>query len=249
MTRRFAVVAEADADADHRTATELADRVLVEAVDWLDDDQLPFQREWVVEAAGGQLTWKRLRGLAGAAGIEPLDGHFDGEPGLPDARAARRALRYLRATGPDLSAVILVRDRDDQPSRRGGLEQARREAHDGPVIVVGLAIVEREAWVLSGYVAADPAEITRLAAERQALGFNPCERSHELTACKDDSARRSPKRILLQLTDGDPARERLCWTATTLTHLSQHGADNGLADYLDEVRTRLAPLIGHVAAG
>lgn len=33
MTKRFAVVYEAEADL--RTATELADRALVEAIDWL----------------------------------------------------------------------------------------------------------------------------------------------------------------------------------------------------------------------
>lgn len=99
MSHRFAVVAEAPAD--HRTATELADRILIDATnDWLDEDQLPYQREWVAEVSGGQLTWKRIRKLAADAGIE-AEGFFDGEPGLPDARAARRALRYLHTTVPE----------------------------------------------------------------------------------------------------------------------------------------------------
>lgn len=46
MTRRFAVVREAEAD--FLIATELADQVLVEAInDWLEVDQLPYQREWL----------------------------------------------------------------------------------------------------------------------------------------------------------------------------------------------------------
>src|ERR1700721_2181027 len=99
MSHRFAVVAEAPAD--HQTAMELADRILIDAInDWLDEDQLPHQREGGVEAAGQKLTWKRIRSLAQAAGIE-AEGFFNGQPGLPDARAARRALRYLRATVPE----------------------------------------------------------------------------------------------------------------------------------------------------
>lgn len=247
MSRRFAVVAEAPAD--HRTATELADRALIDAInDWLDEDQLPHQREWVVAWSGEQLTWKRIRTLAEAAGIEAA-GFFNGEPGLPDAQAARRALRLLRATVPDLEAVVLIRDQDDQEDRRDGLEQARREDHEGLVIVVGLAVVEREAWVISGFVPGDEDEQSRLDAERQRLGFHPHERSHELTACKDDTAPRSPKRVLRVLTGGDYDRERRCWAETPLDVLRARGTENGLVLYLAEVRTRLAPLIGHVAGG
>jgi hypothetical protein len=247
MSHRFAVVAEASAD--HRTATELADRILIDAInDWLDEDQLPHQREWVVEVSGEHLTWKRIRKLAEAAGIE-AEGFFNGEPGLPDARAARRALRYLCVSIPELKAIMLIRDQDDQKDRRDGLEQARQEDHEGLVIVVGLAVVEREAWVISGFEPQDEAEQTRLDTERQTLGFYPHERSHELTACKDDTAPRSPKRVLQALTGGDFDRERRCWNNTPLARLRERGTENGLVHYLDEVRTRLAPLIGHVAGG
>jgi len=245
MSHCFAVVAEAPAD--HRTATELADRELLEASpDWLDEDQLPHQREWVVEVSGELLTWKRIRKLAGAAGIE-AEGFFNGEPGLPDARAARRALRYLRATVPELEAVVLIRDQDDQTDRRKGLNQARREDHEGLVIVVGLAVAEREASIISGFVPQNEDEQTRLDAERQTLGFDPCERSHELTAGKDDTAKRSPKRVLQALTGGNFDRERSCWVNAPLARLHERGAENGLAQYLQEVRTHLAGLMGHVA--
>ncbi|MCE9531841.1 MAG: hypothetical protein K8T89_12060 [Planctomycetes bacterium] len=244
MSHRFAVVAEAPAD--HQTATELADRILIDSVNWLDEDHLPHQREWVVEASGEQFTWKRIPKLARAAGIE-AEGFFNGEPGLPDARAARRALRYLRATIPGLEAVVLIRDQDDQTGRRNGLEQARQEDHEGMKIAIGLAIIEREAWVISGFVPQNEAEQTRLDGERQALGFNPCERSHELTAGKNDAAPRSPKRVLRALTANDLDRQRQCWVDTPLVRLRECGASNGLVQFLDEIRTRLAPLIGRVA--
>src|SRR5580704_12258278 len=121
MTKRFAVVYEAETD--FLTATELADRVLLEAVnDWLDQDQLPYQRSWQRVNAGGQpLTWKAIKRLAREAGIRP-HGHFQGEPGLPDAAAARRAIDYLLEEFPQLDAILLIRDQDDEPERRKGLE-------------------------------------------------------------------------------------------------------------------------------
>ncbi|HYH66125.1 MAG TPA: hypothetical protein VD866_15635 [Urbifossiella sp.] len=242
MTRRFAVVHEAEAD--FQTATDLADRVLVEAfASWLDDESVVYPREWLSQEPGGRrLTWKAMRRLAEAAGIE-AEGFFDGRPGLADARAARRAILYLRAAFPELDGIVLIRDQDDQPERRAGLQQARTE-HHSPVVIVGLAVVEREAWVISGFEPRDDEETTRLSTERQALGFNPCERSHDLTACKDDTAKRNPKRVLCALTQDDRDREAYCWQVTPLSTLKQRGGENGLAAYLAEVRQHLAPLIG-----
>jgi hypothetical protein len=247
MSRRFAVVHEAEAD--FHTATELADRVLIDAIDWLDEHLIANQREWVgVVPVDRRLTWRVIPQLAREAGIRAR-GHFDGQPGAADAAAARRAILYLLATVPGLTAILLIRDQDDQPDRRIGLEQARGQDRSGTVIVVGLAVVEREAWVISGFDPQDEEETARLDAESQRLGFNPCERSHELTACKNDQASRSPKRVLRHLSGDDRARERHCWTNTPLERLRERGGENGLAAYLHEVRNRLARLIGHVADG
>jgi hypothetical protein len=247
MTLRFAVVHEARAD--FQIATELADRVLCESIDWLDTDIIVHQRIWTeFTRLGARLAWTQIPQLALEAGITPM-GHFNGEPGLPDAAAARRAILFLRNEFPDVKAVLLIRDQDDQPDRRGGLEQARGQDHGDLSIVVGLAVVEREAWVISGFDPQDAEETARLDAERQTLGFDPRVRSHELTACKDDTATRSPKRVLRQLSGNDRSRERQCWTNTPLEQLRQRGGANGLAAYLGEVRDRLGPLIGHVAEG
>jgi hypothetical protein len=245
MTKRFAEVYEAEAD--FRTATELADRVLLAAIDWLDVDLLTDQRSWIAADARGQsLTWKSIKRLASGAGIKAHHGHFQGEPGLPDAVAARRAIEYLVNQSLSMDAIVLVRDQDDQPERRVGLEQARRENHQGPVIVLGLAVVERECWVISGFDPQDEGETVRLEVERKTLGFDPRHRSHELTACKNDQAPRSPKRVLRQLSGDDLDRERHCWVAAPLESLRDRGGENGLASYLEEVRNLLAPLIGHV---
>ncbi len=245
MSQRFAVVHEAEAD--FHTATKLADRVLMEAIDWLDEDQIDHQREWVGKVhADRRLTWKAIPQMAREIGIK-AHGHFDGQPGEADAAAARRAILYLREAAPDLNAVVLIRDQDDQPDRRIGLEQARGEHHCRTAIVVGLAVVEREAWVISGFDPENDEEPARLNAERQTLGIDPRLRSHELTACKDDQATRSPKRVLRRLSGDDWDRECRCWTNTPLERLRKRGGQNGLTAYLSEVRDRLARLIGHVS--
>ena len=230
MSVRFAVVHEADAD--FQTATELADRVLVEAIEWLDEDLLANQREWLAEVAGGRrLTWKGIKQLAREAGIR-AHGHFDGEPGLPDAAAARRAILFLLKAVPDLDAIVLIRDQDDEPDRRQGLEQARSQDHSGIVIAVGLAIVERECWVVSGFEPQDEGESSRLETEKRRLGFDPRLRNHELTACKNNNAAHSPKRVLRELTGNDRDRERRCWKEAPLKVLRERGGENGLAAYL-----------------
>jgi hypothetical protein len=244
VSLQFAVVHEAPAD--FQTATELADRVLVESLDWLEEDQVEYQRTWRREVGGEPLTWKRVKQLALDSGIDAI-GFFDGEPAEPDARAARRAILYLRHALPDLAAVLLIRDQDNQPERRAGLEQARREEEGRLPVVVGLAVVERESWVISGFDPRDDVETSRLAAERQKLGLDPRERSHELTACKADNAPRSPKRVLRALCGGDGDRERRCWRETTLGTLRDRGGENGLGAFLDEVRKQLAGLIGHIS--
>ncbi len=244
MSQLFAVVYEADAD--FQIATDLADRVLQESVEWLEESHVEHVRAWVSHAADGQpLTWSRIKQLARDAGIS-VAGHLEDQTAFSDAKAARRALLYLEKTMEDLNGIVLVRDQDDQPERRLGLEQACAQHHGNPPVVIGLAVIEREAWVLAGFEPQDRAEQARLDAERQKLGFQPHENSQQLTASKDDQATRSPKRVLRALTGGDAQREAVCWLETSLETLKRRGQENGLAVYLEEVRKYLAPLIGHL---
>lgn len=244
MSLRFAVVHEAPAD--FSTATELADREIVDAIGWLDDESIVHQRTWVQHSPTGEpLLWKKIGSLAAEAHIT-ASGHFNGEPGEPDAAAARRAIRYLRYTYPDLNGIVLVRDQDDQPERRRGLEQAREVDDRRVPLVIGFAIVERESWVIAGFDPLDQGETDCHDAERQHLGFDPRTQSEDLTACKDDTAKRSPKRVLAVLCGKQFEREQRCWRETPLRTLRERGANNGLAAFLEEVREKLAPLIGHV---
>ena len=245
MPFAFAVVCEARAD--FRTATSLAERVIRERVDWVDEDLLTDCRLWWAwDDANPFLLWADAKALAREAGIPPSHGHFDGRPADPDPHAARRALRLLRWKngGRPLDGVLLIRDDDGEARRRSGLEQAREaETHIQDGIVISLARSKRECWVLAGYDPGDPGEIELLAEIRAELGFDPREGSHQLTA-KHDQDKRSAKRVLGILTGSDWEREARCWEQSPLDLLRERGRGSGLADFLDEVVSRLVPLFG-----
>ena len=67
--------------------------------------------------------------------------------------------------------------------------------------------------------------------------------SQRLTACKNDRAKKSPKRVLAALMANDGERQKACWLNTELHVLDERGRENGLADYLTEIRQRLVPLL------
>lgn len=239
VSLRFAVVYEAPAD--FQTATDLADRVFVDAIDWLEPEHLPYQRVWLGKAGEKPLTWSRVGDLARAVDIRAR-GLFDGSPALQHAKLARRTILYLRKAIPNLDAILLIRDGDNEPDRRKGLEQAREKADHPERIVIGVADLERESWVLCGFIPGNDDETARLDRLRDDLHFDPCTHSHGLTARKDHEAG-SPKYVLGILCDGKQEREQRCWREAPLARLREHGAANGLRAFLDEVQDRLAPLL------
>jgi hypothetical protein len=171
MSVWIAVVFEGTADL--QIATDLTDRTLLETIEWLDEDTLPNQRSWLGETDHGErLTWKGIKRLARDAGIR-AHGHFDGQPGKPDAAAAPRAIMFVLQTFSDLQAIVLIRDQDEEPERKAGLEQARSQDQSRIPIVIGLAIVERECWVLSGFEPKDSVESSRLEAEKKTSASIP----------------------------------------------------------------------------
>ena len=247
------IVYEDRADAD--IATYLADRVIADSLSWLetepnqnlqaDDSPLNHLREWIREYKGRRLKWSEIGDLAAKIRRPKLRGFFDGQKGLADARSARRALRVVTQLFGTIGAAILMRDADQDESRRAGLEQARQEhcrQPDAFPVVIGVAQAKRECWVLSGFIAKTQAEETSLETERQRLGFNPLERCEYLTA-KHDNDDRSAKRVLKQLTDSNAERERECWMTTSMNHLRGCGPKNGLSEYLDEIERILLPVV------
>lgn len=241
MTKQFIVVHEAEAD--FTTATELADRVLVAEIEWLDDTLLDTQRQWVRDdPSGNRMAWTSVPSLAKELGLS-VRGLFGDGPAMPDARAARRAIAYILRRFDTVDAILLIRDMDNVPQRRDGLKQGRDFFPRSTPIVIGAADVERESWVISGFEPKNADEQSTLAEESQALGFNPCRCSNQLFACSEDQAKRSPKRVLAALTGRSWDRQRECWQLTPLAVLEERGGGNGLKDYLGEIRQSLVPLI------
>jgi hypothetical protein len=243
MTLAFVTVCEAEAD--FRTASGLADRVLCEAAEWVSEDVLDAYRRWRgLDDAHPYLLWTQAARLAREAGFR-VHGHFDGAPGQPDAQAARRALWLIETRKDQLDGVLLIRDDDRQTARRRGLEQAREETSLICPIVIGLAHLKRECWALVGFEPTTADEHARLSGMKQELSFDPRIEPERLTA-KGHEDERSAKRVLRVLTNDDPEREADCWHTVPLALLRTRGQATGLAEYLEDVRRQLAPLFtGH----
>lgn len=239
MTVRFTVICEAEAD--FRTGSGLADRVICQTLVWIEPETIDACRTWTGIDNESFLTWKDALRKADERGIR-AHGFFDGIPGALDAKMARKAMLLLFGQNPAPDAIVLLRDDDGKTERRIGLEQARNEIRDGrPVpIVIGLAHVNRESWVLAGFVPKDERERTALEQAHSELGFDPAEHPEQLTA-NDEHAKKSSKRVLRSLISQDSDRESRCWTSTPLATLMQRGRQNGLTDYLAEVCQQLVP--------
>ncbi len=238
----FSIAVVCEAAADQRTACELADRVLCDAIDWLNEDLLLTTRSWRgLNQSTKFMRWADTKS-SNWPGVKIPHGHFDGKPAFPDAAAARRALRLLEWEGdPSPNAVILIRDTDGDLERLTGLEQARDESTWKVPIVIGVAHTKRECWILNGFEPRDTQEHKRLEECKSALGFDPRTDSQKLTASPID-AKKNPKQALQSLVEGDPDRERQCWMNTSLGVLRSRGVGSKLADYLKDLHSRLVPL-------
>ncbi len=235
------IVVVCEAAADQRTARTLADRILCSRLSWVEPTMLAAVRQWTgVRADSDFMSWSSVPREAKERGIR-AHGHFEGIPGALDAQAGRRALLVVRTLKPCPQAVLLIRDSDGKPERRIGLEQARDSGQWSFAVVIGVAHVKLECWLLAACDVSSQGTGGCLRELSRELGFDPCEASHRLTA-QEASAKRSAKRVLGVLCGGDlPSAESWIETAD-LELLKRRGAKNGLQAYLGEVADRLVPV-------
>lgn len=235
---RFVIVCESDAD--RRVAARLADRILLDSVEWLEPDLMDSNRSWIgVEGGHDFLKWTRAKDLGDRLRVKP-HGHFSGIPGEPDAMAARRALIVVMRLAPDSQAVLLIRDSDNDERKRLGLEQARSESTTRTV-VIGVAHPKRECWLLASFEPMSKNEEKLLTGLKKELGFNPIIDSHKLTA-KTEGSKKCAKTALARLCSNDVHRQESGIDTGALDTLRANGKHNGLCDYFDEVQQRLVPL-------
>lgn len=239
---------------DAVTATKLAERVLVEKVDWLEQESLQHLFQWTGLDSGSEYScWKDTNDIidrAKKAGI-PMPrflGHGKTGSLKADGAAAMKIVNLIKLLHlkehRKIAAVLFIRDLDNQPERRRGIEQARSEHEDRQPqieIIIGTADRMREAWVLNGFIPSDLEEKRILAQLKTKLTFDPCEEAHKL---RDDPGEdRNPKLVVKKLTDGDIVREQQCWEETDLEILRSRGSDTGLREYLKEVEERLISIL------
>jgi hypothetical protein len=239
----LSIVVVCEARADFVTAKGLIDRVVCDSVEWAEPEHVAYSRTYRgLEGARQFALWREIDRRAKDVGLG-FKGHFNGRPAEADAIMAWRALLLIRLQVPNADAVLLLRDVDDQPRRRAGLEQARDDSILSSRTVIGLAQTKREAWVLAGFEPANDIELEALSKIRQELGFNPCEHAERLTA-KHDHDKLSAKRVLGRLTIEDPDREAACCQTAPLDVLRDRGGETGLAAFIQEVEERIVPLFG-----
>lgn len=236
----FAVVCEAEADQE--TATELAERVLLEDVDWLEPEALPGLRSWCgLEPKTGHLTWRAIGNEAKRRRLK-VHGRFRDMPGKFDERRAKLALLLFTSLDHQPDAVVMIRDTDGREKEvRGGIERARTERAWNFPVVLGTPHPNRECWVLTGFEPQNSAEEQALAEERSSLGFDPRMHAERLTA-KGKRGKLNAKKVLGRLAPAN-GREKACWRETDLQILRDRGQSTGLAAFFDEVQTALVPLV------
>ncbi|MEG4007542.1 hypothetical protein QUA41_16590 [Microcoleus sp. Pol11C1] len=249
----FVVIVESSADA--RTATKLAERLLVEKVEWLEHETLQHHFQWSgLEAGTENSCWKN---------IDDITKRFSDKFKFPtlrsngrfktDGQSANKIIKLIsflqHKQKRDIKAVIFMRDLDSQPERREHIEQARLEHIDQQpklAIIIGTPHRMREAWVLNGFIPSNKDEEQILKEITTQLTFNPCEESHRLrsNSLTEPDRIRNPKVVLEKLTGGKMEREQQCWEETSLELLRKNGVHTGLTAYIDEIEERLIPIIG-----
>ncbi len=253
MLDEFVAIVESRADAE--TASKLAERVLVEKVYWLEYEQLQYHFRWSgLQESTEYSCWKDIGNIIEhykklGLHIPRFRGHGKSGVKKADGAASIKILNLIRLLQKkrQIKAVLFIRDLDNQPERRKGIEQARSEDINRQPkleIIIGTANRMREAWVLNGFIPANQ-EKQILQEIKNQLNFDPCEESHRLRSNSwEESERiRNPKAVLEKLTSNNKLREQQCWEETALETLQQRGGSTGLAAYLQEIEQRLIPII------
>ncbi len=232
------IVVVLEGSSDLLVVRGFAERALLEAT----PDFVPSFFVWRgLEIHQPYLLWRDVDIELKQRRITQLYGKFDGLKGSPYAFRTRHALLLAHHANP--LAVVLVCDADNQPERLLGLQQARDShfAKQYPVLVA-VANPCREAWLVCAFVPQNDADRMLLETLQQELFFHPCQQPERLNTQAGHI--RDAKTVLNRLTNGLPEREDQILELAIFSHLEQHGQTCGLAAFLEEVRSKLAPLLG-----
>jgi hypothetical protein len=253
-----------EAEADYRTTTGIAERVLQENAPylWLAEllqDQPDTVFSWAGLEDGVDFScWSDFEAIANrfkekGYRFPRFNGQFSDGPTNLDYPVARNIVylvdQYLKTSkNRNIGAIVLIRDEDNQSERFAALCRLRndltRRGFQMPIII-GVAIPEREAWLLNGYEAQTAEEKQVLQDIRRRISIDPCLEAHRLRgkSSQPGTEDRDIKRILQTLTQDDPLREKQCWQETPLDILIERGQRTGLSQYIEEIESRLLPIL------
>lgn len=236
---RLGIAAESESDA--RLVTRLADRILLDEVDWLDADGLPHVRRWVGLGHDEWLDVHKAYDLARGRRL-PVYGHFSGSKGELDAVMHRAALLLFAEEEEPPSVVVLSRDDDGKTERQEGCRQAVRERSWPFEVLVALAHREIEAWLVAAFEPESEEEQSALEDVRRRIGFDPRQQPERLTSGRKGS-KKDAKRVLGELCQhGRSPSER--WDAVPLDRLvGKRGLGCGVAHFTSDARATLPRVI------
>ncbi len=152
------------------------------------------------------------------------------------------ALRLFKSLDEPPDGVLLVRDTDDEDGRVPSLERVRASGTWEFEVLLATPDPKRECWVLAGFDPITGDEEAALNEARSFLGFDPRIHAERLTA-KRDKGKRNAKKILKRLMRPESEREESCWQQADLDVLKERGRKTRLTAYLEEVSTRLIPML------
>ena len=219
--------------------------MLLENVPWAEQDHLVHLRQFVAE--NPLYEWTRIQNVPASILSKKLrvtPGKFRGEPGAPDALLARKTIVLLNSLNPLPQVLVVMRDIDLEPGRQTGWNQARDEYHGKPPLILGIAIIKRENWILAGFRSRNEDEELRLQAERQTLGYDPSLHPDQPNS-HERGSKHCPKRVLANLVwSAGVERELECLRDTPLEELETRGESIGLKQFLIEIRMIMCPMLG-----
>jgi hypothetical protein len=239
----MALVLVCEGPDDNRTLRAMIPSALREACDWLEAEHCGFQG---LTESDEYFAWRSVDQEHKSCfprnfGMSHM-GKFDGEAAMPYASTARKALLVLKSRSTDADGFVLVCDEDVRDSRRlDGLRQARDASSLASRTAVGVARPKVEAWVLAGLQPQTDMERAALRAEIDALTFDPTQEPNRIRSQASGDVR-DIKRVLDALTGGDHEREASA--VSNIDRICQNGRDAGAVEFIEECRSRLAPLFG-----
>ena len=228
---------------DARLIEGLADRLLVEGIDWIEETAIADYRTWRGIATDPYLdihgAWERARQRFG----QSLYGSFQGEPKALEAQMYRAILFLFADEETPPSVVVISRDVDGEDERKTGFRQAIAEKREYPFrcIIGALADPEIEAWIIAAWSPEDDGKKKTLATVRKALGFDPTLKPEKLTSRKRND-KKDAKRVLDKLCErGRRGQDR--WRDAEIQRLRDRGQECGLAQFIYDVRNQLVPVL------